>query len=165
MDAFVNFVHTLNAKIGRFAIWCVVYMVVIQFFVVLFRYVFSISEIWVQESILYAFSVMFLMSSALAYARDLHVRIDILSTNMSERSRATVEMLGILFMLLPTCWVIFAYSWDYVMQSWEVMEKSLEADGLPFFYILKTLILIFPVQLALQGLAQLAISYQKFKNN
>ena len=164
MNALVSFVNTLNTVLGRIAIWCAVLMVVVQFFVVLFRYVFSISETWVQESIIYAFSVMFLLSSALAYAKDLHVRIDILSSTMTERSRALVEMLGILLLLFPTCWVILYYSLDYVFQSWEVLEASQEADGLPFVYILKTLILIFPVQLALQGFVQLNASYQTFKN-
>ena len=164
MNALVSFVTALNTVLGRIAIWCAVLMVVIQFFVVLFRYVFSISETWVQESIIYAFSVMFLLSSALAYSKDLHVRIDILSSTMTERSRALVEMLGIMLLLLPTCGIIFGYSLDYVFQSWEVLEASQEADGLPFVYILKTLILIFPVQLALQGLVQLNASYQTFKN-
>lgn len=165
MNGFFTFVNALNHILGRIGIWAVAFMVIVQFFVVLFRYVFSISEIWIQESIIYAFAVMFLLSSALAYSRDLHVRIDILSNAMSDRTRAMVEMLGIVLLLMPTCFVIVFYSWDYVGQSWAVRETSIEADGIPFVYLLKTLLLIFPIQLALQGLVQLNTSYQHFKNS
>jgi TRAP-type mannitol/chloroaromatic compound transport system permease small subunit len=39
--------------------------------------------------------------------------------------------------------------------SWAVLERSPEASGLPFVYLLKTLIPVFAVLMALQGFAQI----------
>jgi TRAP-type mannitol/chloroaromatic compound transport system permease small subunit len=49
---------------------------------------------------------------------------------------------------------IFMVSFEYVMRSWRVMETSQEAGGMPAVFLLKTLILIFPLTMLLQGIAE-----------
>ena len=154
----------MNRILGKIAIWSAAFMVTIQFIIVLLRYVFSVNYIWMQESIMYAFSVMFLLSSGLAYRRNLHVRIDVLSAMLSNKSKAVIEMLGVVLVLFPMCFVIWYYSWEYVVQSWDILETSAETDGIPFVYGLKTLILIFVFQLLAQGVVQFGESYQNYKS-
>ena len=57
-------------------------------------------------------------------------------------------------LLFPVCVLILWLGWDYVAESWRVQEASREAGGIPAVYLLKTLILIMPVLLMAQGLAQ-----------
>ncbi len=63
-------------------------------------------------------------------------------------------MIGIVFLLFPTCFVIFYYGYPYVSDSWSVLEGSREAGGLPGVFLLKTSILVFPVLVGLQGVAK-----------
>jgi TRAP-type mannitol/chloroaromatic compound transport system permease small subunit len=42
-----------------------------------------------------------------------------------------------------------------VLASWAICETSAENNGLPFVYLLKSLILLMPVTLFLQGVAEI----------
>ena len=73
----------------------------------------------------------------------------------SSKSKATVNLLGGIFFLVPVCLVIFFTSLDYVLASWAIHETSAENNGLPFVYLLKTLMLLMPATLLLQGVAEI----------
>jgi TRAP-type mannitol/chloroaromatic compound transport system permease small subunit len=70
------------------------------------------------------------------------------------RPRALIDLLGALFFLLPFAAALAALSLPYVERSWSILERSREASGLPFVYLLKTLIPVFAVLIGLQGVAQ-----------
>ena len=144
-----------NDVIGRSIAWLTVFMVLTQFAVVVLRYLFNVGWIAMQESILYMHAFVFLIGAAYTLRHDAHVRVDIFYQRMSIRSRAWVDLLGSLLLLLPVCVFIFVMSWDYVTQSWALMEGSREAGGLPGIFLLKTSILIMPVLLGLQGVAMI----------
>jgi TRAP-type mannitol/chloroaromatic compound transport system permease small subunit len=57
---------------------------------------------------------------------------------------------------MPVNIFIFMVSFEYVMRSWRVMETSQEAGGMPAVFLLKSLILIFPLTMLLQGVAEIA---------
>ena len=66
-----------------------------------------------------------------------------------------VDLVGGILFLLPVSGLIFYASWDYVMASWAIGETSAENNGLPFVYVLKTLMLLMPATLLLQGVAEI----------
>ena len=66
-----------------------------------------------------------------------------------------VNLLGAIFLLYPTCIFIFIICLPYVSSSWAILESSIEGNGLPFIYLLKTLMVIMPVTLGLQGVAEM----------
>ena len=53
--------------------------------------------------------------------------------------------------ILPISVFVGWSSWEYVVASWSIMETSTENNGLPFVYLLKTVMLIMPFLLAIQG--------------
>jgi len=65
-----------------------------------------------------------------------------------------VDLLGGLLFLIPVALLVLVTSWDYVAASWAIAETSAENNGLPFIYLLKTLMLIMPAMLLLQGIAE-----------
>ena len=72
----------------------------------------------------------------------------------SPRAKALVDLLGALLLLLPFA---LAHRWlalPYVARSWAILERSRETSGLPLVFLLKTLIPLFALLLALQGVAQ-----------
>lgn len=149
-------IDRLNAAIGRAAAWCVVFMVVVQFAVVALRYLFAMGSIWLTESILYAHAALFLLAAAWTLAAGGHVRVDIFYAGASARRRAFIDLIGSLILLLPFMAAIFFLALPYVGRSWAILERSREASGLPLVFILKTLIPLFALLLALQGVSQAA---------
>lgn len=147
-------IDRFNAAIGRAASWCALAIVLIGFAVVLMRYVLGIGSIWLQESILYAHAALFLLSAAWTLKEGGHVRVDVFYASASPRTKALVDLAGTLLLLLPFCVAVIWFSLPYVARSWAILERSRETSGLPLVFLLKTLIPLFAVLLALQGVAQ-----------
>ncbi len=73
--------------------------------------------------------------------------------NPIHQRRAWVDLIGTLLFLFPVCIYIFSMSLDYVLLSWSINEASSESGGLPGLFLLKSLILVMPILMMLQGLA------------
>ena len=72
----------------------------------------------------------------------------------SPRVRAWIDLIGALMLLLPFCIAVIWFSWPYAIRSWAIFERSRETSGLPLVFALKTLIPLFALLLALQGISQ-----------
>ncbi len=148
---------------GRAVSWLTLLMVIVTFIVVVLRYVFDIGWIGLQESITYLHAMVFLVGSAWAMQQRAHVRVDIFYSRFSVKTRAWIDLLGSVFFLLPVMGFILWISWEYVSDSWAVLEGSREAGGLPAVYLLKSLILVLAFMLILQALVQISRSLQLIK--
>jgi TRAP-type mannitol/chloroaromatic compound transport system permease small subunit len=142
------------AGIGRAAAWCCLYVVLAEFAVVVMRYALGIGSIRLQESVLYAHAGLFMLAAAWTLQVDGHVRVDIFYGQAKPRTRAFVDLLGALVFLLPFAAVLTMLAVPYVARSWTILERSRETSGLPFVYLLKTLIPVFALLISLQGIAQ-----------
>jgi TRAP-type mannitol/chloroaromatic compound transport system permease small subunit len=142
------------AAIGRAAPWCCLYVVIAEFAVVVMRYAFGMGSIKLQESVLYAHAGLFMLAAAWTLQAGGHVRVDIFYAQAKPRIRALIDLIGALVFLLPFAAVLTVLSVPYAERSWAILERSREASGLPFVYLLKTLIPLFAVLIGLQGLAQ-----------
>jgi TRAP-type mannitol/chloroaromatic compound transport system permease small subunit len=143
--------EAVNDRIGRAIAWLALAMVLVTFLVVVLRYVFDFGSIAMQESVTYMHAVLFMLGAAYTLQRDGHVRVDIFYQRFSRRGRAWVDLLGTLVLLFPICLFILASSWDYVAESWHVLEGSREAGGIPGVFVLKTLLLLMPLLVLIQG--------------
>ncbi|UWQ81497.1 TRAP transporter small permease subunit (plasmid) [Leisingera sp. S132] len=143
----------LIAWTGTISKWMAVTMVLLQFAVVVARYLFDAGSVMAQEAILYLFGTMFMLAMADALASDRHVRVDMLYHTFSARRRRIIDALGILFFLLPLCIFMFWASKDYVLNSWTALEGSREASGLPGVFLFKTVIPIALLLLILHALS------------
>lgn len=153
LAAFVRLVDALNRAIGRAASWLILATVLICAAVALGRYLLGFGRIWLQELYVVCFAVSFLLVSPLAYQRDEHIRIEVLSRRWSPRTRAVVEILGCLVFLVPWLLVIAWSSLPFVRLAWLVREPSAQPGGLPGIYLVKTVIPLFAGLMLLQALA------------
>ncbi len=135
--------------------WLVTLLVLNTGLVVLLRYGFGIGNTALQELSTYLHASVFLLGAAWTLQRGGHVRVDIFYRRMSARAQAWINALGTLVFLLPLCAYILVVSWDFAASSWSIRETSSEPGGLPFVYILKTLIPLMAVNLGLAALAEL----------
>lgn len=144
----------INETVGRTTAWLTLFMVLVQVTVVVLRYGFDIGSIATQESITYMHALVFLLGAAYTLKHNAHVRVDIVYQRLSARGQAIVDLLGGLFLLLPTALFILISSWDYVASAWAIHEGSPEAGGLPLIFLLKTAIPVATALLILQGIAE-----------
>jgi TRAP-type mannitol/chloroaromatic compound transport system permease small subunit len=154
MTRFADTIDRLTTTIGRGAAWLVLAIVVLQFALVLARYVFGLGSIWLTETVIYGHATLFLLASAWTLRGGGHVRVDVFYADASLRTRAIVDLAGALLLLLPFALVLLWLAAPYAARSWAVLERSQETSGLPLVFALKTLIPLFAVMMALQGVAQ-----------
>lgn len=147
-------IDRINAAAGRIAAWCCLFVVAMEFAIVVMRYAFGIGSIAADESVLYAQAMLFLLAAGWTLQAGGHVRIDIFYAAAKPRSRAVVDLVGALVFLIPFAAAIVFLSIPYVARSWVIFEHSREASGLPFTYVFKTLIPLFALLIGLQGIAQ-----------
>lgn len=142
---------------GRFVSWLTLCMVLVTFVIVVLRYLFDIGFIWLQESLTWMHACVFMLGAAYTLQCEEHVRVDIFYRDMSERRRAWVNILGVLLFLAPLCAYILVSGFDYAAASWRVAEESRNSGGLPYpaVPLLKSVLVIMPLAVALQGLALL----------
>ena len=161
LPAALSAIDTMTQRIGAAAQWLCVAMVGLTALVVLLRYGFDIGSVAVQELVTYFHAALFMLGASYTLREDGHVRVDVLYRRWSPRRQSMVNAGGIIFLLFPTSLFILWSSLPYVGQSWRITEESSEAGGLPFVYILKTLIPLMAVLLTLQGVVELYRHYQR----
>ncbi|MEM8648510.1 MAG: TRAP transporter small permease subunit [Pseudomonadota bacterium] len=155
MQDIANIIDNTNRIIGKVIAWFVLIMVLVQFGVVVARYVFGVGNLWAQESIIYMHGFLFMLAAAYTLSEDGHVRVDIFYRGASLRYRMMVDLLGAIFLLIPVALTITYVSWGYVGSSWAVLESSMEASGLPAVFLLKTAIPVFGILMAAQGVVMI----------
>lgn len=153
MARLIHALEAVNRVVGDGVRWLVIIMVVLQFAIVLLRYVFGISYIFLTESVLYMHAAVFMLGAGYTLLVDQHVRVDIFYAGLSRRGRALVDLLGGVFLLVPSMAVIAWVTWPFVSASWRIREGAISVGGIPASYLLKSLITAFCILLIIQGIA------------
>ncbi len=149
----VRIISGLNALVGNIFSWLSLAIVLVCFTVVVQRYVFGRSFVWMDDLYIWLNGAMFTAVAGFALLRNDHVRVDIFYRPASTRRKATVDLIGVILFLLPFSWIVFYYGWGFVSRAWRLGEASANVGGMPGLFILKAFILGFAVLLALQGIA------------
>lgn len=152
--ALADAIDRATTAIGRTIAWASLFVVLAQFAVVLMRYVLGVGSLWLQESVIYAHAALLMLAVAWTLREGGHVRVDIFYADASPRTKAIVDLLGALCLLLPFAITLGLLSAGYVARSWSILERSRETSGLPIVFLLKTLIPLFALLLAIQGVSQ-----------
>jgi TRAP-type mannitol/chloroaromatic compound transport system permease small subunit len=134
--------------------WLVLAVVLLQFSLVVARYLFGLGSIWLTETVIYAHAGVFMLGAAWTLRAGGHVRVDVFYADASARTKAIIDLAGALVLLLPFMLVLAWLSVPYAARSWAILEYSQESSGLPLVFVLKTLIPVFALLMALQGVAQ-----------
>jgi len=147
-----------SVLLGKASAWLTLFMVLVTFVVVVLRYIFDAGLIWLQESVVWMHGFVFMVGAAYTLQQEEHVRVDIFYREMSPRGRAWVDLIGISVFLLPLCALLGWKSFDYVAVSWQLQEASRESGGLPYPLIplLKSILVVMPITVGLQGIALLS---------
>lgn len=163
MTKIVALLEGINHCVGRIVCWAALLMVVIQFTIVVFRYVFGISDVAANESVLYLHAALFMLGAGYTLTVDAHVRVDIFYAKASPAKKRLIDSFGHLFLLLPSMGMLLYWSWPSVANSWKIQEGAISVGGIPASFLLKSLIPAFCILLMLQSIACLLINLGRLR--
>ena len=137
---YITISERLVEALGRFASWLTLLLVVIICGDVISRYLFNKSSVAIYELEWHIFSMIFLLGAAYAFKHDRHVRVDVVYSRLSPKAQAWINLVGTVVLLLPFCVILLIEGWDFVTNSYRLLESSADAGGLPARYIIKSAI-------------------------
>jgi TRAP-type mannitol/chloroaromatic compound transport system permease small subunit len=149
----VDFLNGIVRHVAQTAAWLNVVLIGVILTQVVLRYGFNRGLVPLEELMWHLYAVAFMFGLAHAVANDSHIRVDLVSMKMPEWLRHLVEILGIVLLFMPFLWIVFHHSLDWVADSFRVGEGSTSPQGLPYRWIVKSVI---PISFALMFLAALA---------
>ena len=97
------------------------------------------------------FAVIFMVGSSLTLQKDEHVRVDVFYNKFSDKGKNIINLIGNIIFLLPFSLIIFYTSIPFVEDSFKILESSPDPGGLPFRFLIKSIIPISFLLLAIQG--------------
>jgi TRAP-type mannitol/chloroaromatic compound transport system permease small subunit len=123
-------IDMFNEKVGRALAWLILVAVIVSTVNAVIRKVFNVSSNAWLEAQWYLFGAVFLGCAAYTFLKNEHIRIDIVSSKMSQRYRNTIEIIGHVFFLIPLCLLMIYYGFPFFWASFRIGEMSTNAGGL-----------------------------------
>ena len=102
MERIADKLDSINQRIASVVRWLVLMMVLVQFSIVVGRYVFGVNSIAVQESVLYMHAALFMLAAGYTLLVDKHVRVDVFYAKASDNTQRVINLFGHVFFLFPT---------------------------------------------------------------
>ena len=184
--AVIRIIDELNRRIGIIAIYLVLFASLLSAFNALFRYS-TDGLLWLErysgggffggivrlygnnsntlsEAQWYMFAGMVMLGGAWTLKLNEHVRVDLIYGSVRERTRTWIDLLGLIFFLLPMCVLMIWFTWPWFYQSWLTNEGSLNAGGLVRWPV-KLIVLTGFVLMGLQGISELIKCFLALSTN
>lgn len=151
-----DFFDNINRATASVIRWLALLMVLVQFAIVVGRYVFGVNSIAAQESVLYMHATFFMLGAGYTLLVDKHVRVDVFFAKVSPAAQRRIDIFGHIALLLPSMLALLYWSWPSVRNSWEILEGPISVGGIEAVFLLKTLIPAFCILVILQSVSLLA---------
>ena len=120
----------LNERISKLVYWLVLGAVLVSSGNAISRYALNASSNAWLELQWYMFSTIFFLCAAYTLRCNEHIRIDIVASRLSQRTRDWIDICGHMLFLLPLCVLMLYEAWPYFVVSWVNNEVSANAGGL-----------------------------------
>jgi TRAP-type mannitol/chloroaromatic compound transport system permease small subunit len=128
--AFSGLIDRLNTLIGKLSMWLILATTLISAGNAIVRKAFDISSNGLLEIQWYLFAAVFMLGAGYGFLKNSHVRIDFISSRLTDRTRNWIDVLGIIFVLLPLCFLLISLSWPVFTNAYGNGEMSQNAGGL-----------------------------------
>ncbi|BBO68737.1 C4-dicarboxylate ABC transporter [Desulfosarcina alkanivorans] len=153
LKVFCGAIDRSNEMVGRMVSWVTLLLVLVVFVDVVMRYLFKTSFVFTQELEWHLFAFIFLIGAGYTLLHDGHVRVDIIYQRLSTKGRAWINLIGVIFFLIPGCYLVIVTSWKFVGNSFSMLEGSPDPGGIPYRFIVKGTMTVGYALLLLQGLS------------
>lgn len=128
--ALSRFIDAISLRVGQAIMWVTLIVVFISAGNAIVRKVFHVSSNAWLEVQWYMFGAVFLLTAGYTLLKNEHVRVDVFSSKLSQRKQIYIEIIGVLFFLLPMAILIMWLSWPMFMDSYVTNEQSSNSGGL-----------------------------------
>lgn len=147
-------IDSFQDVLGRALSWLMLAMVLVVFFDVVMRYAISRTYVFTQELEWYIFAVAYLMAGGYVMLRDEHVRVDVVYSRLSSRTRAWLDFVLLFVFFFPSALLIMYSTWPFFRNALAVWEGSPDPGGIQGRWALKGVIILAFGIMVLQGLSQ-----------
>jgi len=134
-------IDAISEHIGQMIMWLILATVLLSAGNAVARKAFHAGSNALTDMQWYLFSSVFLLGAGYAFLRNVHVRIDFVSSRLTPRGRSWVDIVGILLFLAPFCGMLIQMSWPLFVKAWLSGEMSQNAGGLirwPVYLLIPT---------------------------
>ncbi len=114
------------------------------------RFILGRGSIAMEELSWHMFGAALMLTLAYGVVRDAHVRVDVLRERFGLRTQAWIELICIVLLLLPILYLMLDQMIEYAQRSFQRGERSQAPSGLPYRFIIKSMI---PIGIALITIA------------
>ena len=143
------------SAIGKSASWLWVVITGVIIYAVVGRYAFDVGSVTLEEVQWHLAGAGWMLGLAYTLVVDGHVRVDVIHERMSLRGQGWVELFGLVFLLLPFLGLAVLEMIPYAYSSWQQGETSQAPAGLPYRWVLKSIVALSFVLLSLAALSRL----------
>lgn len=140
MEKLCNVIEKFVERIGHIAMWSNGLLILIIILQVVLRYAFHNGFVALEELEWHLYAIGIMVGTSYAMIKDVHIRVDLIHANLSDRKQQFIELFGILFLLLPFLCIIFHQSLDFTHEAWRMGERSSSPMGLSFRWVIKAFI-------------------------
>lgn len=133
LDSFIR-------RIGHVVMWANVILIFVIILQVFLRYGLGRGLVILEEVQWHLYAIGIMFGASYAMMMDSHIRVDVIHARLSNKWKLRWDLFGIIFLLIPFIFVIFHQSLDFVYESWRVNEHSDAPMGLPWRWLIKSVI-------------------------
>jgi TRAP-type mannitol/chloroaromatic compound transport system permease small subunit len=126
-------------------------LILVSVFDIIGRQFFDTGSTLLQELQWHFFFAIVMLGLGYTYWQDRHVRIDLVSSRLSVRQRAWIELLGYVLLVLPFSWLLIRFGTEFAWDAWQAGERAQAAMGLAHRWIIKTTVPISGVLILVAG--------------
>ncbi len=140
--------------VGKIGAWLSLPLIGIIIFDIISRRFFVLGSTKLQEMEWHLHAALFLLALGYAYVKNSHVRIEVIREGFSTKLKSILEVIGILFFILPYTALIVWFGLDFVSRSFAMNEVSSALTGLSHRWIIKSFV---PMGMAFLWLAGISV--------
>jgi len=137
---FCRMIDGFIRRIGHVIAWLNVVLIINILVQVILRYAFGKGMVWLEELQWHFYGVCIMFGISYGIVVNAHIRLDLLHQKFAPKKKEMVEFFGILFLLMPLIIILFVHGLDFVESAWRVNERSESPLGLPWRWIIKSVV-------------------------
>jgi tripartite ATP-independent transporter DctM subunit len=160
----MNIIENFIKKVGFITSILAIALAILVSYDTLMRYLFSNGSIALQEIEWHIFDMVFLLGLSYALQYDKHVRVDIFFIDYSTQTKAIIQIISMLFLLIPFSLFFIQGSFDMTIQSFLQNEISSDPGGLKYRFIIKGILFLSFILLIAQAISEIIKAYLKINN-
>lgn len=158
-----RFVNRFSQSLGTLTAFVLILMMINVAFDALNRYLMNTNSVALQELEWHLFSVIILLGLSYTLNEEGHVRVDVFYTHFAEKTKAMVNMVGVVMFIMPLSLLVAFGSFGFVEESYNFMEQSGDPGGLPYRFVIKSLIPISFFILIFTAMGYFASNYNRYQ--